>query len=233
MPPRVVKKLQRGETVVQKCEVATVFFSDVVGFTELSSQLSPIDVMDMLNEMYSAFDLLVEKHKLYKVETVGGAYMVVAGVPDNTIGGRVGAENMALFALDAIDACKHIRAKNKALVRIRAGLASGPVVAGVIGNIMPKFSLFGDTVNTAARMESTSTTMRVQCSEMTYRLLNDAQSHSFDLEKRVDDDGSSGVFAKGKGKVSTWFINACRAKPAELDASNKDRKDLLDLDVSV
>ena len=207
MPPKVVKQLQRGKTVVQKCDVATVFFSDVVGFTKLSSELSPIDVMDMLNEMYSAFDLLVEKHNLYKVETVGDAYMVVAGVPDDAMMGAAGAERMALFALDAIDACKHIRAKNKALVCIRAGLASGPVVAGVIGNIMPKFSLFGDTVNTAARMESTSTTMRIQCNEITYRLLRDAENHSFDLEKRVDDSGVEGVFAKGKGHVATWFVN--------------------------
>ena len=196
--------------------------SDVVGFTKLSSELNPIDVMDMLNEMYSAFDALVEKHNLYKVETVGDAYMAVAGIPDSSLSGRVGAERMAMFALDALDACKSIRAKNMALVNIRAGLASGPIVAGAIGNVMPKFSMFGDTVNYAARMESMSMTMRIQCSEVTYRMLRDSSDRTFNLEKRVDSNGVEGVFAKGKGHVPTWFINGSRNRRPSDPALGKD-----------
>jgi len=206
MPSDVVEKLQRGETVIQKYDVATVFFSDVVGFTKLSSELSPVDVMEMLNEMYSAFDELVEKHKIYKVDTIGDAYIAIGGGPDNCLG-RIGAEKVALFALDAMEVCKGLRAKNKALVRIRAGLASGPVVAGVVGNIMPKFTLFGDTVNFASRMESTSETMRIQCSDTTYRLLNDVNDNEFELAERIDENGEIGVVVKGKGRVQTWFIN--------------------------
>jgi class 3 adenylate cyclase len=111
MPPKVVKKLQKGKTVVQKYDISTVFFSDVVGFTKLSADLSALDVMDMLNDMYTQFDMLVEKHKLYKVDTIGDAYIVIGGGPDGC-SGRTGAERVAQFALDAMKACKNIRAKN-------------------------------------------------------------------------------------------------------------------------
>ena len=134
------------------------------------------------------------------------AYIVIGGGPDNCLG-RTGAEKVALFALDAMEVCESIVAKNGARVCIRAGLASGPVVAGVVGKTMPKFTLFGDTVNFASRMESTSIKMKIQCSDMTYRLLTDAEGHEFDLEKRIE-NGVAGVHAKGKGQVSTWWINS-------------------------
>jgi class 3 adenylate cyclase/sensor domain CHASE-containing protein len=222
MPPNVIRKLQRGETVVEKYDLSTIFFSDVVGFTKLSAELKPIDVMEMLNEMYSAFDALVEKHKLYKVDTCGDAYIVIGGMKGagngNDFQGRTGAERVALFALDALEACKGLRAKNRALVCIRAGLASGPVVAGVVGNTMPKFTLFGDTVNFASRMESTSVKMRIQCSDTTYRLLRDAKENEFDLEERIDANGEVGVVAKGKGRVATWFINGAEPRTVTADS---------------
>ena len=93
------------------------------------------------------------------------AYIVIGGGPDNCLG-RTGAEKVALFALDAMEVCESIVAKNGARVCIRAGLASGPVVAGVVGKTMPKFTLLGDTVNFASRMESTSIKMKIQCSDM-------------------------------------------------------------------
>ena len=208
MPPMVVKKLRRGETVVQRYDLATVFFSDIVGFTKLSGEMSPLDVMDLLNEMYTKFDELVVKHNVFKVETIGDAYIVIGGGPDNCLG-RMGAEKVALFALDAMEVCQTLKAKNGARICIRAGLASGQVVAGVVGKTMPKFTLFGDTVNFASRMESTSSKMKIQCSDMTYRLLCNAEKFDFDLEKRIDaSSGKAGVHAKGKGQVVTWWINS-------------------------
>ena len=132
------------------------------------------------------------------------AYIVIGGGPDNCLG-RAGAEKVALFALDAMEVCESIKTKDGARVCIRAGLASGSVVAGVVGKTMPKFTLFGDTVNFASRMESTSIKMKIQCSDMTYRLLRDAEGYDFDLEKRIE-NGVAGVHAKGKGQVSTWWI---------------------------
>ena len=141
------------------------------------------------------------------------AYIVIGGGPDNCLG-RTGAEKVALFALDAMEVCESIVAKNGARVCIRAGLASGPVVAGVVGKTMPKFTLFGDTVNLASRMESTSIKMKIQCSDTTYRLLTDAEDHEFDLEKRIE-NGVSGVHAKGKGQVSTWWINSATPRKGQ------------------
>jgi hypothetical protein len=105
-----------------------------------------------------------------------------------------------------MEVCESITTKDGVRVCIRAGIASGSVVAGVVGKTMPKFTLFGDTVNFASRMESTSIKMKIQCSDMTYRLLRDAEGCDFDLEKRIE-NGVAGVHAKGKGQVSTWWIN--------------------------
>lgn len=205
MPKRAIRKLRRGQTVVEKYSMVTIFFSDIVGFTSMAGEMTPEEVMDMLNELYCEFDKLVDKHDVYKVETIGDAYMVLGGAPKRRIGPE-GAERVALFALDAIDLVKTFRTTRGDQIFIRAGLASGPVVAGVVGKAMPRYCLFGDTVNFASRMESTSKKMRIQCSAITARLLNDAPGHTFELEDRTGDDGKAGVEIKGKGRKQTFWI---------------------------
>ncbi|KAJ1472520.1 nucleotide cyclase, partial [Baffinella frigidus] len=164
-------------------------------------------VMEMLNELYTLFDHLVEVHDVYKVETIGDAYMVLGAAP-NVCSASEGAEKVARFALAALDAVRNFRKRDGTTVLIRCGLASGPVVAGPKpGNAMPRYDLFGDTVNFASRMESTSKSMRIQIAEQTYFLLKDAEGKSlFDMNLRLGEDGLPGIEVKGKGRVTTYWI---------------------------
>lgn len=220
VPQSIVQRLRRGETVVERYKAATVLFSDIVGFTMLSGTMSPTDIMVLLNEIYTAFDALAAKHSAYKVETIGDAYILIGGGPDRSMG-RVGAERVALFALDALDFVRNYRPQkhnnnNDAAsaagsgairIQIRVGLATGPCVGGVVGTTLPKFTLFGDIVNLASRMESTGSGMKIQCSEMTYRLLRDAPNYRFHFEERRDDNNQTvGVHVKGRGHEHTWWL---------------------------
>lgn len=201
MPKKAIAKLSRGQTVVDKFNIVTIFFCDIVGYTSLAGLMSPIQVMKMLNELYIEFDKIVAKHQVYKVETIGDAYMVVGGAP-NRVPAPLAAQRVALFALDIVEFVKTFRTKNGDKLYIRAGMASGPAVAGVVGEAMPRYCFFGDTVNFASRMESTSKKMRIQCADITCRLLQVAPSMSFNLTKRIEGD-IVGVDIKGKGHQIT------------------------------
>lgn len=209
MPLHAVRKLNRGETVVERYNIVTIFFSDIVGFTSLAGEMRPIQVMKMLNELYTEFDKIAEKHGVYKVETIGDAYMVVGGAPER-IPSPKAAQRVALFALEVIEFVKHFRTSEGNRIYIRAGIASGPVVAGVVGKTMPRYCFFGDTVNLASRMESTSKKMRVQCSDFTRQLLQDAPDFTFETEER-EENGVKGVHLKGKGLTNTWWIRGVTA----------------------
>lgn len=203
MPAKAIHKLKKNQTVIERYEMVTIFFSDIVGFTTMVGDMTPIDVMIMLNQLYTEFDKLVDKHNLYKVETIGDSYMVLSGAPKKCSGPE-GAEKIAKFALDAIDCVEAFRTKSDGQLFIRAGLASGPVVAGVVGTSMPRYCLFGDTVNLASRMESTSRKMKIQCSTVTRRLLRDAPTSDFIVKERRE-KGELGVEVKGKGRLFTFW----------------------------
>ena len=138
MPANIIKKLNKNETVVERYRLVSVFFSDIVGFTSLAGEMSPLQVMRMLNELYSEFDRIVEKHGVYKVETIGDAYMVVGGAPEK-IPASEAAQKVALFALELMEFVKNFRTSSGDRIYIRAGIASGPVVAGVVGKSMPRY----------------------------------------------------------------------------------------------
>uniref|UniRef100_A0A673A8F5 guanylate cyclase n=1 Tax=Sphaeramia orbicularis TaxID=375764 RepID=A0A673A8F5_9TELE len=129
----------------------TILFSDVVKFNEICIHITPMQVVDMLNEIYIVFDTLSEKHNVYKVETIRDAYMVVAGVPNKT---TFHAHHICDMALDMLSSIDHLKDPSTGdNIQIRVGIHSGMVVAGVVGLKMPRYCLFGDTVNTASRME--------------------------------------------------------------------------------
>lgn len=209
MPPRAIRKLRKGETIIEKYDMVTIFFSDIVGYTKMSSEMTPAEVMKMLNDLYSRFDIEAAKHGIFKVETIGDAYIAVAGCPKKCSGPEA-AQRMALFALDAMKIVKEYQTDDGANVCIRAGLASGPCVAGVIGTALPKYTLFGDTVNFAARMEQTSQKMKIQISPSTQRMLLDAPAYDFECEERRDDSGELGVEVKGKGRQYTYWVQSAK-----------------------
>uniref|UniRef100_A0A669BPK1 Guanylate cyclase n=1 Tax=Oreochromis niloticus TaxID=8128 RepID=A0A669BPK1_ORENI len=172
LPKSVAQALKKGKPVQpEHYSDCTLYFSDIVGFTTISALSEPIEVVDLLNDLYTMFDAIIALHDVYKVETIGDAYMVASGVP-NRNGNRHAAEvaNMSLDILHSIGAFK-IKHMPEIKVKIRIGLHSGAVVAGVVGLKMPRYCLFGDTVTTASLMESSGLPYRIHISLSTVKVL--------------------------------------------------------------
>jgi class 3 adenylate cyclase len=205
LPNNVINHLETGSrTYAESYDNVTIFFCDIVRFTELVAKLSPNEVVAMLDGLYCLFDEVALMHGIYKVETIGDSYMAACGCPYR-VDDKDGAALMAQFALDII-ACT-MNYKPACLggesLQIRVGIHSGPVVAGVIGRHMPRYCLFGDTVNTASRMESSGEPMKIQISAATAKLLDGNEKIDTALHV-VSSRGEISV--KGKGQVHTfWF----------------------------
>ncbi|XP_078389900.1 retinal guanylyl cyclase 1-like [Cetorhinus maximus] len=200
LPHSVAQALKTGVPVEpEHFEQVTIYFSDIVGFTTISAMSDPIEVVDLLNDLYTLFDAIIGSHDVYKVETIGDAYMVASGLP-NRNGTRHAAEisNMSLDILSSIGTFK-MRHMPDVPVRIRIGLHSGPCVAGVVGLTMPRYCLFGDTVNTASRMESTGLPYRIHLNESTVSILK-----SLNMGYKIDLRGKTEL--KGKGIEDTFWL---------------------------
>uniref|UniRef100_I3KPH6 Guanylate cyclase n=1 Tax=Oreochromis niloticus TaxID=8128 RepID=I3KPH6_ORENI len=183
LPRYIAEQLMSGKSVEpQSYDLVTIFFSDIVGFTSMCSVSSAMEVVTFLNDLYSLFDDIIKMYDVYKVETIGDAYMVASGLPISS--GNLHALEISTMALHFLRGIKVFRIRhmpNESLA-IRIGIHSGPVVAGVVGTTMPRYCLFGDTVNTASRMESNSLPLKIHVSQSTADIL--FQAGSFELEER-------------------------------------------------
>ncbi|EFC49440.1 predicted protein [Naegleria gruberi] len=195
MPESVASKLKGGETfIAEKFNDVTVFFSDMVGFTRISSGMNPSELVLMLNAIVNGFDLLTEKYNLEKIKTIGDAYFCVGGIDLNAQSDH--PERSLRFAIDTLQVIKEYNCSENTNVNIRVGLHTGPVVAGVIGIKKFAYDLWGDTINTASRMESTGEPGRIQISRTTYERVHDL---GMEFEERKID-------VKGKGLCQTYLL---------------------------
>lgn len=191
---------ENGEAIADGFAEVTVLFADLVGFTELSQKLSPAELVEMLNRTFSAFDDLAEQLGVEKIKTIGDCYMVAAGLPEHR---SDHVEVVARMALAMRDAIGRINREGGYELRLRIGMHTGPVVAGVIGKRKFIYDLWGDTVNTASRMESSGAPGEIQVT----REVGDRLEGQFDLEPR------GLVQVKGKGEMETYLLKGERRAP--------------------
>jgi len=194
LPASIADRLKDGQSnIADGFAEVTVLFADIVGFTVLSAQISPEELLAFLNEIFSAFDSLTEKYGLEKIKTIGDAYMVVGGLP-NPIPNH--AECIAEMALDMQEELAKFNVKHHAEINIRIGINTGAAIAGVIGTKKFIYDLWGDAVNTAARMESHGISGAIQVTKLTYDILHD--------KYRFTDRGI--IHIKGKGDMRTYLL---------------------------
>uniref|UniRef100_A0A669CAX7 Guanylate cyclase n=1 Tax=Oreochromis niloticus TaxID=8128 RepID=A0A669CAX7_ORENI len=199
LPHSVAEQLKRGETVqAEAFDSVTIYFSDIVGFTTLSAESTPLQVVTLLNDLYTCFDAIIDNFDVYKVETIGDAYMVVSGLPARN--GKLHGREVARMSLALLEAVKSFRIRHRPnqQLRLRIGIHSGPVCAGVVGLKMPRYCLFGDTVNTASRMESTGEALKIHVSEATRQVLQEFSCFQLQLRGEIE--------VKGKGRMRTYWL---------------------------
>lgn len=214
LPKPVANCLANGIKVSPEAfDLVTIYFSDIVGFTAMSAESTPFQVVNFLNGLYTLFDNIIEEYEVYKVETIGDAYMVVSGLPLR-IGDRH-AGQIASMSLELLNAVKHhtIPHRPQETLELRIGIHTGPVVAGVVGLTMPRYCLFGDTVNTASRMESTGEPLRIHISAQCKEALDKIGGY------KIEERGF--VKLKGKGTVKTYWLTGKEDTPKRKDTDDK------------
>jgi adenylate cyclase len=194
LPQNIVARMRAGEAVIaDRFDYATILFSDLVGFTALASGFSPDRILEILSAVFESFDVAVQEQGLEKIKTIGDAYMVAGGLPeplpDHT-------HRVAALAIEMLSIVQRMRARLDIDLKVRIGIHVGPVVAGVIGTHKFIYDVWGDTVNTASRMESFGAPDRIHVSAETYDVLR----HDFEFERRGP------LEIKGKGAMETYFL---------------------------
>jgi adenylate cyclase len=212
LPKPIAERMKKGETnIADSYPDVTVLVADLVGFTTLSAHINPELVVELLNEIFSAFDLLAEKHGLEKIKTIGDAYMVAGGIsfprPDH-------AEASTELAIDLREEIERHNQQYNSSIRIRIGICTGPVIAGVIGRKRFAYDLWSETVNLACRLESTGEAGKIQISESTYERLKD--KYQFEKKHSAGVNGQSDLPAYWLGnRIGHPAVSGTNGKVAE------------------
>jgi adenylate cyclase len=194
LPPAIAARLKANENpIADRFENVTVLFADIAGFTHLSSTISPETIVGMLNDIFTEFDAIADKYGLEKIKTIGDNYMCVGGLPEVM---ENNTEAVARFALEIRETIKNFDGGNGIDINARIGFHTGPVVAGVIGKRKFAYDLWGDTVNTASRMESHGDVGKIHVTEKVYDILKDLFTFEF----------RGPLTIKGKGTMNTYFL---------------------------
>ncbi len=196
LPASIAKRLKESTGIIADSHRnVSVLFADIVDFTKLSSNISPDKLVQLLNGIFSKFDELAEQFGLEKIKTIGDAYMVVAGLPEER---NDHAETAAAMGLAMLDTIAKLNTTQEFKVSVRIGICSGPVIAGVIGKRKFSYDLWGDCVNTAARMESHGIAGEIQVTQSTFQFLEN--KYSFDSRGMIE--------VKGKGLMKAYLLKA-------------------------
>ena len=199
LPNTIAERLKQGATLIaDEYDHATILFADIVGFTRLSTEFPAVQIVEMLNWIFSVYDDLTEQYGLEKIKTIGDSYMVAGGVP---VAHPHHCEAVAEMGLAIIRETQAFAAQSGINLNVRVGIHTGHVVAGVIGQKKFIYDLWGDTVNTASRMESSGASGHVHVSEEVYEALRHFPDR-FQFQERGE------IEVKGKGKMRTYFLNA-------------------------
>jgi len=206
LPRPIADRLKAGPgTIADRFDECTVLFADIVGFTQMSAKLGPDAMVSLLNRVFTSFDELAEAHGLEKIKTIGDAYMLVGNIPNPCSGHE---SSVAEMALDMQEAVGRLNEELELPLSIRVGMACGPVVAGVIGQKKFAYDLWGDTVNTASRMESHGLPGAVQVTEEVYHRLQ----NTYEFDRRGD------IEVKGKGVMTTYILTGRTASAESREA---------------
>jgi guanylate cyclase len=199
--PKEIAAILKNEdrTIADSFEGVSILFADLVGFTQLTANMAPVDVVNLLNEIFSYFDSLVEKYDVEKIRTIGDNYMVAAGAP------RQCPDHACRLASMALEMQAYLQERHTwkdIPIRFRIGINSGPVIGGVIGRKKFVYDIWGDAVNIASRMESQGVAGKIQLTGVTYEMIRDR----FACERRGT------VEVKGRGDMETWFLVGFKGK---------------------
>ncbi len=202
LPGKIAQRLKKKEhPIADHFQNASIMFIDMAGFTQFSEDRDPKETVSILNEVFTLFDALAEKHGLEKIKTIGDCYMAVAGLPEPR---EDHAAATAAMALEIKDTMKGFAAKDGTEIHFRIGLDCGSVVAGVIGKKKFIYDLWGDAVNTASRMESTGKEGEIHCTD---NFKNEVEAFPFERDSKISFTSRGWIEVKSKGHMKTWFIS--------------------------